>query len=68
MAPQPPWWQEQPTPFPLNAWTRVLLLQQQLMDLLDLLDPSGLRVQPERRIRLSPLRYQELASWKDGPI
>jgi len=64
----PPWWVEQPAPFPINAWTRMLLVQQQLIDLIDLLDADFLRSPRERRVRLSPLRYNKLAGWEDGPI
>lgn len=43
-----------------HPWTRVLLLQQLLVDAVDLLDPDFVRVPPSRRLRLSPLRYAPL--------
>jgi hypothetical protein len=43
-----------------HPWTRVLLLQQLLVDCVDLLDPDFVRVPPSRRLRLSPLRYAPL--------
>lgn len=48
-------------PFPLNKWTRVLLLQQLLVELIDLLDPDCIRItQADRRRRLMPVEYQPL--------
>lgn len=48
-------------PFPLNKWTRVLLLQQLLVELIDLLDPDCIRItQTDRRKRLMPVEYQPL--------
>ena len=48
-------------PFPLNKWTRVLLLQQLLVELIDLLDPDCIRItQADRRKRLMPVEYQPL--------
>ena len=48
-------------PFPLNDWTRVLLLQQLLVELIDLLDPDCIRItEADRRKRLMPVEYQPL--------
>jgi hypothetical protein len=45
----------------LNKWTRVLLLQQLLVELIDLLDPDCIRItQADRRRRLMPVEYQPL--------
>jgi len=44
----------------VHAWTRVLLLQQLLVDAVDLLDPDFVRVPPSRRLRLSPVPYAPL--------
>uniref|UniRef100_A0A383VEV1 Uncharacterized protein n=1 Tax=Tetradesmus obliquus TaxID=3088 RepID=A0A383VEV1_TETOB len=43
-----------------HRWTRVLLLQQLLVDAIDLLDPDYVRVPANRRIRLSPIAYAPL--------
>lgn len=43
-----------------RRWTRVLLLQQLLVDAIDLLDPDYVRVPMNRRIRLSPVAYAPL--------
>lgn len=43
-----------------HPWTRILLLQQLLVDAVDLLDPDFVRVPPSRRLRLSPVRYAPL--------
>lgn len=47
-------------PFPLNRWSRALLLQQLLVDTMDLLDPDYVRVPESRRIRLAPVLYAPL--------
>lgn len=50
-----------PIPFVLLCrWTRVLLLQQLLVDAIDLLDPDYVRVPANRRIRLAPVAYAPL--------
>ena len=54
-----PCWDGAP-PFPAHRWTRVLLLQQLLVEAFDLLDPSCLRIMPSRRMRLSPIAYKPL--------
>jgi hypothetical protein len=53
----PCWRGESPGAHP---WTRILLLQQLLVDTVDLLDPDFVRVAPSRRLRLSPVRYAPL--------
>lgn len=47
-------------PFPMGRWTRVLLLQQMLVDAEDLLDPTYVRVPKARRTRLMPIEYGPL--------
>lgn len=47
-------------PFPVNSWTRLLLLQQLLADTLDLLDPFGVRTPAQHRWRLAPTKYAPL--------
>ena len=47
-------------PFPAARWTRVLLLQQLLVEAMDLLDPDALRVPADRRTPLSGLRFVPL--------
>lgn len=59
-----PWQGE--SPFPLNRWTRVLLLQQLLVELMDLLDPDCNRVPlSDRRRRLMPVEYGSLPNVKE---
>eukprot|EP00879_Flechtneria_rotunda_P009843 GHRR01010295.1.p1 GENE.GHRR01010295.1~~GHRR01010295.1.p1 ORF type:complete len:468 (+),score=159.46 GHRR01010295.1:777-2180(+) len=43
-----------------HRWSRVLLLQQLLVDAIDLLDPDYVRVPANRRIRLAPVAYSPL--------
>ncbi|KAL3135418.1 hypothetical protein ABBQ32_007600 [Trebouxia sp. C0010 RCD-2024] len=47
-------------PFPMGRWSRVLLLQQLLIDAVDLLDPTFVRVPKARRTRLMPVQYGPL--------
>ncbi|KAA6415233.1 MAG: hypothetical protein FRX49_13671 [Trebouxia sp. A1-2] len=47
-------------PFPMGRWSRVLLLQQMLIDAEDLLDPTYVRVPKARRTRLMPIEYGPL--------
>lgn len=47
-------------PFPVNRWTRVLLLQQLLVELMDLLDPDCVRLPIDRRQRLMAIRWGKL--------
>ncbi|KAI8465543.1 MAG: hypothetical protein J3K34DRAFT_436678 [Monoraphidium minutum] len=47
-------------PFPCHRWTRLLLLQQLLVEAFDLLDPRALRIMPSRRMRLAPVAYKPL--------
>ena len=47
-------------PFPAGRWTRVILLQQLLVEAMDLLDPDALRVPSDRRTPLSGLRFVPL--------
>jgi hypothetical protein len=54
-----PSWRGQP-PGAFNPWTRILLLQQLMIDTVDLLDPDYVRVGNSRRVRLSPVRYAPL--------
>jgi len=54
-----PSWMGAPA-FPIHRWTRVLLLQQLLVDGLDLLDPDYVRVPKNRRVRLMPESYAPL--------
>lgn len=51
-----------PSVFVLQSrrWTRVLLLQQMLIDAQDLLDPTYVRVPKGRRTRLMPIEYGPL--------
>ncbi|KXZ55276.1 hypothetical protein GPECTOR_3g413 [Gonium pectorale] len=49
-------------PFPVNGWTRLLLLQQLLVDTIDLLDPFMVRTSAEHRLRLAPIAYAPLPS------
>lgn len=59
-----PWQGE--SPFPLNRWTRVLLLQQLLIELMDLLDPDCNRIPlSDRRRRLMPVKYGSLPNVKE---
>ncbi|KAG2446795.1 hypothetical protein HYH02_008355 [Chlamydomonas schloesseri] len=46
-------------PFPLNRWTRLLLLQQLLVEAIDLLDPAHVRVPANRRVVLAPVSFRE---------
>ena len=43
-----------------RRWSRVLLLQQMLIDAEDLLDPTYVRVPKARRTRLMPIEYGPL--------
>jgi hypothetical protein len=60
----------------LARWTRVLLLQQLLVDAIDLLDPDYVRVPKCRRVRLMPEYYAPLpnvsmdmwALWGGDPL
>jgi len=54
-----PCWSGEPT-FPCHRWSRVLLLQQLLVEAFDLLDPKCLRIMPSRRMRLAPVAYKPL--------
>lgn len=57
-------WEGEP-PFPVNRWTRVLLLQQLLVELIDLLDPDCIRITVnDRRKRLMPVEYAPLPNLK----
>lgn len=47
-------------PFPIGRWTRVLLLQQLLVELMDLLDPDCVRLPVDRRERLMPIKWGKL--------
>ncbi|GIM06558.1 hypothetical protein Vretimale_10852, partial [Volvox reticuliferus] len=47
-------------PFPVNPWTRLLLLQQLLVDTIDLLDPFMVRTSEQHRWRLAPIPYAAL--------
>lgn len=47
-------------PFPCSRWTRVLLLQQLLVELMGLLDPDGVRLPAARRNALAPLPWGPL--------
>ncbi|GFR39648.1 hypothetical protein Agub_g114 [Astrephomene gubernaculifera] len=47
-------------PFPVNRWTRLLLLQQLLVDTIDLLDPFMVRTSEQHRWRLAPVQYAPL--------
>ncbi|KAI8101382.1 hypothetical protein M9435_001488 [Picochlorum sp. BPE23] len=55
---QEPWMGE--TAFPLNKWSRVLLFQQLLVELMDLLDPDCVRLPLDRRKKLMPTNYGQL--------
>jgi hypothetical protein len=44
----------------VHSWSRVLLLQQMLVDAIDLLDPDYVRVPESRRLRLMPVTYGPL--------
>ncbi|GLC48587.1 hypothetical protein PLESTB_000114100 [Pleodorina starrii] len=46
-------------PFPLNRWTRLLLLQQLLVETIELLDPAHVRVPANRRVVLAPVPYKQ---------
>lgn len=43
-----------------RRWTRVLLLQQLLVELWDLLDPDCVRLSLDRRVRLMPINWAKL--------
>lgn len=43
-----------------RPWTRVLLLQQLLVELVDLLDPDCVRQPLARRVRLAPVAWAKL--------
>ncbi|KAG2493115.1 hypothetical protein HYH03_008778 [Edaphochlamys debaryana] len=47
-------------PFPMNSWSRLLLLQQLLVDTIDLLDPFWVRTPEQHRLRLAPVTYVPL--------
>ncbi|KAG2483311.1 hypothetical protein HYH03_017816 [Edaphochlamys debaryana] len=54
-------------PFPINRWTRLLLLQQLLVEAIDVLDPAHVRVPADRRVVLAPVECQrapELEAYK----
>ncbi|GBG00385.1 hypothetical protein Rsub_13137 [Raphidocelis subcapitata] len=48
------------TVFPVGRWSRVLLMQQLLVETFDLLDPLCLRLGASRRMRLAPVAYKPL--------
>eukprot|EP00887_Chlorella_sp_A99_P002227 scaffold21.g2227.t1 len=48
-----------------GRWTRVLLLQQLLVELMDLLDPDTVRLPMERRVRLMPIAWEPLPRLSD---
>ena len=48
------------SPFPCGRWSRVLLLQQLLVELMDVLDPDCVRLSLDRRQRLMPIRWGQL--------
>lgn len=53
-------WRGEP-PFPtIHVWTRLLLFQQLLIDVMDLLDPDYVRVLAGRRVKLFPVAYDPL--------
>ncbi|EFJ49130.1 hypothetical protein VOLCADRAFT_89961 [Volvox carteri f. nagariensis] len=57
-------------PFPLNRWTRLLLLQQLLVETIELLDPAHVRVPANRRVVLAPVPYKqapELEAYRTTP-
>ena len=58
LATGPPWRGE--GPFPVGRWTRVLLLQQLLVELFDILDPDCVRLPASRRERLMPVAWGPL--------
>jgi hypothetical protein len=47
-------------PFPINSWSRVLLLQQLLVEVIDLLDPDCVRLSLDRRARLATVGWSPL--------
>lgn len=47
-------------PFPTSRWTRLLLLQQLLVEAMDLLDPEGARVPVSRRTPLAGVKFAPL--------
>ena len=47
-------------PFPTSRWTRLLLLQQLLVEAMDLLDPDGARVPVSRRTPLAGVKFAPL--------
>lgn len=47
-------------PFPVSRWTRLLLLQQLLVEAMELLDPEGARVPLKRRQPLSECAFSPL--------
>ena len=53
-------------PFPVNRWSRLLLLQQLLVDTLDLLDPFYVRTPEQHRWRLAPTPYKPLPNVRGG--
>ena len=55
------------SPTECPRWTRVLLLQQLLVEAFDLLDPKYLRIMPSRRMRLAPVAYKPLPNVSIAP-
>lgn len=49
-------------PFPIGRWTRALLLQQLLVEVMDVLDPDCVRLSVARRQRLMPIKWGQLPS------
>ncbi len=50
-----------------RRWTRLLLLQQLLVETIELLDPAAVRVPRNRRVVLAPVRFrqpEELEAYK----
>ena len=58
LATGPTWLGE--APFPCGRWTRILLLQQVLVELMDILDPDCVRLSVDHRQRLMPTKWGSL--------
>ena len=54
-------------PFPFHKWTRLILLQQLLIETMDLMDPLYVRVPLSRRVRLSPVAHAPLPNVSQFP-
>ena len=53
-------WRGQPA-FPFHRFTRLVLLQQQLLiEAVDVLNPQYVRISKARRVKLRPIKYGEL--------